>query len=867
MTRGVGRGAWGVGTALALAAASVAHAQAPLPVIRHPSSVIILDTSYVEAVIQLDIEDGPSAVIPALVRDSVLLLPVRQFFTLAEIRLPSFVLRDSAVAMLEPGSVPLRFRPTSRVLTRGGAPVPFDTLDVIWWDGDLFVATALLDRLIGVVTRVEWADLSAFVGRSGALPVVARARRERRRETLYRPPPAPLALEMPLRARAVDGAVLTWSFTASARGPIEQQSLDLGLGAGLLGGSAELRPQFWNNGYESGVELRGSWMRTFTNARHVRQAGIGDVQSNGRRARLLQGFMLTNAPFIRSSEFDVEQFVGTVPAGWEVELYDGGRLLGYADADALGAFRVPLQLRYGQNPFDLVMYGPGGEQLRQKRTIRVPFSRLPDGHLEYAVAAGRCRYEPCDAMAGADARYGLSSHVTLQGGMDAFFQDTAGSLLQPYAIVSAAPLPAVGVTGEAVINGHLRLAADYEPSSDLHLTAGHTRFSASGLAYSGTMLEETRSEATAFWRPGLMRDALFFRAALVQSNGPGMRRTLERLSATTRVGIMRYGLGLLYDATSRQGAAATRTFTVDASADAILMGPAAWMRSANVSGQLAFEPARGLTALRTAAGRRISRLFRIDGGLGWFRGTGFSMELSVSTSMPGPRFGARSRVSSEAGSEALTYAYGSLAWDPRSRLTRLGDGADLGRAGIRGVLFRDDNGNGSRDPGEPGLANIPIQVGGWPATTDAEGRFSAWGLYPSEPADIQIDSLSFGDPRFILPAAVIRVRPAANSFGLVSVPVVVGGEISGYVVFQDQGLAGVPVVLREMNTGAEISVVTFADGGFYKAAVPPGEYEVTLPDDVLERLRATAPPLSIFVPPGAGEKRFEDLHLRLEPRP
>jgi hypothetical protein len=75
------------------------------------------------------------------------------------------------------------------------------------------------------------------------------------------------------------------------------------------------------------------------------------------------------------------------------------------------------------------------------------------------------------------------------------------------------------------------------------------------------------------------------------------------------------------------------------------------------------------------------------------------------------------------------------------------------------------------------------------------------------------------------------------------------------------------VLLRELNTGAEITIITFGDGGFYRGAIPPGEYEVTLPDAVLARLKALAPPLSIFVPPGAGDKRFEDLQLRLQPRP
>jgi hypothetical protein len=159
-----------------------------------------------------------------------------------------------------------------------------------------------------------------------------------------------------------------------------------------------------------------------------------------------------------------------------------------------------------------------------------------------------------------------------------------------------------------------------------------------------------------------------------------------------------------------------------------------------------------------------------------------------------------------------------------------------------------------------------VSVGGWPAKTDADGRFAAWGLSPSEPVQIDVDTLSFADPRYLLPAAVLRVRPTPNAFGDIQVPVVVGAEVSGFVVLGDQALAAVPVVLRELNTGAELTITTFGDGAFYRAAIPPGEYEVTLPDEVLDRLKATAPPLSIFVPPGPGEKRFDDLELRLEPR-
>lgn len=824
------------------------------------------DTTYVDAIIRLDIENGPNAVVPALTYNTRLLLPLRQFAELAEIRVAAFALRDSATLVLEPGSVPLLFRPDRHTVTRGSDPVGHDSLDVVWWDGDLFVATALLDRLLGVSTSVEWAGLSATIGRSAGLPVVLRGRRERRRLMLGVTRPAPDVLDIALRQRMVDGAVATWSFTAARRGPSEQLSLDLGFGASLLGGSAELRPVLYGGDGYSGADLRWSWWKAWPERRDIRQLRIGDVQSSGRRSRLVEGIVVTNAPFIRSSEFDVEHLVNNVPAGWEAELYEDGRLLAYSDADAVGAFRVPLQLGYGQNPFELVLYGPGGETVRRTRTIRVPFSRLPSRRLEYSVAGGRCFYDPCDGLISADARYGLSSLVTVQAGWDAILGRDATPLWQPYAIVSGAPIPQLGLTGEAVVNGHTRAAANFEPSMDLRATAEYTAFSPAGARFGGAFAEAHRTETSLYWRPGWMGGLMFLQGAGVFSSGPYQRRQLQRLSATTMVGRFRYGFGVLHD---RFTTTSTHSGHVafDASAAAALSGPWSWLKASTVHAQLAVEPALGLTAMRGALGRKIGEAVRLDAGLGWLRGSGMSLELAFSTARPGPRFGARSRVTSQAGSEALVYATGSLAYDPRSRLLQLSDMSDLGRAGISGVLFRDDNANGRQDAGEPGLAGIPMRVGGWAAETDAQGRFAAWGMYPSEPLQIDVDTLSFTNPQLVLPASVMRVRPLPNAFGDISVPVVVGAEVSGFVLLGDDAVSGVQVVLRELNTGAEIRTLTYRDGGFYRGAVPPGEYEIIIPDAILERLHAIAQPLSIFVPPGAGEKRFDDLQLRLERLP
>ena len=856
-----------VACALSVGVAAPSAAQLALhsaPVIERDSAG--RDTAFVEAVVELDLENGPSDVVPALEYNASLLLPLHRFLDLAGIRIGAFALHDSLVAVLEPGDVPLRFVPAAGVLEKGGVRVAYDTSDVAWSDGDLFVATGLLDRLLDLDSKVDWGNLAVVVGHTGGLPVVQRERRDRRHQLLYRPATPPPALDLPLRERVVDGAVFSWSVTAATSGPANEATADLGFGAGLLGGSAELRPELSSYPGTSTARLQTSWTRAWTGTPWIRQVRLGDVQTNGLESMLIDGAVITNAPYIRSSEFDIEPIIGDVPAGWEAELYQGGRLMGYADATTLGAFQVPLQLRYGENPFNLVLYGPSGETIQEKRTIRVPTSRLPGGDFEYALAAGRCQYDPCDGLVSADFRYGLSDAVTVQGGSNGFVRGPAGALWQPYAVVSAAPVPALGLTGEAVVNGHVRASADYSPSEDLDASASATRFAPAGAVYSGAGAETSELDASLFWRPGWMQGRLFFNGAGLVSVMPGLRQVVQRVSATTQVGPVRYSLGVLYNTVSRGAAGDTAGFTIDASADEIVRSSWKWLASADVGGQLAFEPTGGLMAIQASVGRRITALLRLDATLGWFRAGGMSLELGLTTAARGPQVGTRSRFA-QTGSQQLTYSSGSVALDPRSGLLKLGDGADLERAGVSGIVFRDDNGNGVQDPGEPGLAGIPVSVGGYAAVTDSSGRFTVWGLLPWEPVRIEVDTLALPDPHLLLPAAVLRVRPSPNSFGDVRIPVVTGAEISGFVVMGDQAVAGVPVLLREIDTGREITVRTFADGGFYREAVPPGDYEVTLPKDVLDRLDAYAPPVSIFVPPGPGEKRFADLELRLEPRP
>jgi hypothetical protein len=306
---------------------------------------------------------------------------------------------------------------------------------------------------------------------------------------------------------------------------------------------------------------------------------------------------------------------------------------------------------------------------------------------------------------------------------------------------------------------------------------------------------------------------------------------------------------------------------IDLNAETILHGPTAWLRTMTTQATLSYDAGDGLAALYAGLGRQIANTVRVDVRMGWFRQGGYTLDIGITTVMPGPRFGSRNQFRTGTGTDGILFVDGSVIVDPDSRLVRFSDGRDLGRAGVSGVVFFDLNGNGIRDPDERGLEDVPVRVGGWFDETDAEGRFAAWDLFPYEASFVYVDSLAFDDPRLVLPNPVVQVHPTPNSFSAIEVPVVVGAEVSGYVFFEDAGLPSAPVVLRNLQSGTSVALTSFGDGGFYRAGVPPGDYVIVVPAAFLDQINATAMPLEISIPHGMGEKRFEDLIVTVRRRP
>ena len=73
-----------------------------------------------------------------------------------------------------------------------------------------------------------------------------------------------------------------------------------------------------------------------------------------------------------------------MPAGWEAELYRNGQLLGFAETSADQRYHFDdVQLLYGENRIEIVLYGPQGQVRTRNEMVNVGQDNVPPGDTWY----------------------------------------------------------------------------------------------------------------------------------------------------------------------------------------------------------------------------------------------------------------------------------------------------------------------------------------------------------------------------------------------------------------------------------------------------------------------------------------------------
>src|SRR6266536_502977 len=807
------------GLAFEAAAAPASPMTAPRLICADTTDSLPRADSLEAVIVELRIGRLASRTVQAFRARTEALIPVTDVLQLGEVayRLSP---EGRLEAVINPGGHRLVIDGRRDTMVLGDRRVRVEPEFLLFRDGLLYVGAERLGDLFNTLILVDWTELTVSIVDPTVFPAGRRAQRQAAREAflrraeLFRP-----ELTLPAERRRLDGLVLDYSVLSPSDAPIEGATYTATLGADLLGGSLEL------------------------------------------------GVSISNAPFVRPSLIGSQRYAGELAPGWSVEAYRGGELVAVDSADAAGHYTIQLPVRYGENPVDFVAYGPLGELRQFNRTYRVLNELLPAKRFEYGVSGGSCRTPQCRSSANLDLRYGGGDRWTVQAGYDRFWRDSLGDLSHPYVGITTNPTNAWAVDAMAVQGAFATGEVRFEPTVDLRLSGGYTRF-ATGTRAPILTVAGRRSQWTAgaFVRPMPSAGYFFFDAAVQRTLTTAGAETQARLGASIQTADMRIlpELRTRWEpGQSARSAAALSAYVLPRASWGPLLG-SVWLRGA-VSEELD-GPAR-LASFEAFAGRPLWSGVRVEMGTSWTRGSpGIVYHFFLTSYLA--VFRSVTAVDARAGgaTTGTQFVQGSLLWDRATGQVRTAPGPSLERAGVAGRVFLDQNGNGRLDPGEPAVPGVRVRVGTQSAVADAGGVFRVWDVVPFEGILVSVDSLSLASPLTVPAYGSVSLVPGPNRFTLLDVAIVQAGVVEGRVIADGHGVPGVPLILQERRTGARREITTFSDGAFYVLGVKPGDYDLTVDPRALDVLGMEAVPVRLTLTPTATGVGATGVEVPLRPK-
>lgn len=726
--------------------------------------------------------------------------------------------------------------------------------DAVVSAGELLLSAPGIALLLEATAEVDDATLRVVLTRDPPFPrqerLAIRERREREILLGRHAGPRERAASVPFHPRS-GGGVLEWGVSSLFPDPVRPSHAYARAGFGVFGGMLQVGGSVHARSPGDAVpgELSGSYLRVFPGSDLLRQLRVGDMVTEGLRARSIRGVGITNAPFARDPLFGEAVFAPQLPPGWEYELYQNGRLLGFSDASAPSPLSVPLQ--YGSTPVQVRLYGPAGERVESEVVYLVPVLQIPAGRWQYAAGAGACpRQAECETAAYLDLRHGATRWLTLLGGVDRV-ADTAAVHYRPYAGASLIPAP----SWVAEVQGMYRSFARVSLQS---YAAGRVSGGGSaGIAYPGSgAVSFLPSEGPRWHLDSSLRLRLGGVAALTRSlDFTGrVEAPLEGEVDRWRLGVAG-GVGRVLLETAYES---NPTLSGDAlflrATAAVTRGVPRWLAAPVVSGaagvgssglrqwevSTTLQPPRTIVSLtlRGHEGARSPSLLL---------GSTVRLGFARAQARAGARNGRAEGGFSLDG--ATSYGRGAGA-------TPLPYGG-LGQAGVTGTVFEDLDGDGARGPGEAGVPGVWVGVGGLRTRTDSTGHYATWSVLPYEVVQVRVDTTTLPDPSWVPATPALLLRPSPHMYTRVEFPLVRTRELAG-LLLPGEGVAtagGVTVEITALATGAVQRVPTFSDGEYYVGRLRPGEYEVRVAASSLQALGARAEPEAVrFTVSSAGDE-------------
>jgi hypothetical protein len=615
----------------------------------------------------------------------------------------------------------------------------------------------------------------------------------------------------------------------------------------VAGASFDARLSSDNRGVPESLRLRG--YRTDPdgellgplNATHF---ALGDVSTNsttlGVQTTAGRGAFVTNRPLNRSASFDQTAFRGELPDGWEAELYRNDQLIGYVQSRGDGRYEfLDVALLYGQNRFEVVLYGPQGQIRRDVKMIPVGLDSIPPRETYYWAAvqdAGRDLIN----LNGLDRSdyLGWRSGFGLERGIDArtsvagsWFTSMLRGRRQYY--LEGSVRRAIGPT-LIELAAASNLTGGYAVRGQLLAQVGETQISGeSAWLFGGYQSERYDRDLRRLNRLSIDHSFKIGRQSLPLH---AEIRHSQRIDGGSRLEV---GTRLSFNI-KQITASAELDWTKDndrTGIDPPSRLDASFRLSGRVGGlRLRGEAQFGLTGESGFRESKITGEWRAGEKSDWRVEAGYSAadsrgRLALGHTHRFKHFSLTGQV--EAASDGSVAAGLNLAFslgpNPHSGGIRVAAEKLASSGQAFAIVYQDENADGIRQPGEPVQKEVELTAGltAKGAPTDAEGRTFIDGLQPYESVLIGIDASSLPDP-FVQPATsgvVVTPRPGVPV--IIELPLVSAGEISGNL--QREGgkiLSGVDIDLLDKAGRVVKTTRSEYDGFFLFEFVPYGAYRL-----------------------------------------
>jgi hypothetical protein len=582
---------------------------------------------------------------------------------------------------------------------------------------------------------------------------------------------------------------------------------------------------------------------------------IGDVETvPGRlvgQTAVGRGAFITNRPLNQTSRFSSTVLRGTLPAGWDAELYRNGQLLAFQGSRADGRYEfIDIDLFFGRNDFEVVLYGPQGQIRRERSSIPVGVNQIEPGQTHYWAGvvqdnrdlielrslASQSTQQPQKWRWGTGVERGLSQRTSVGFGVHNLFRNegrftyTEGTLTHSLAFAQVELAAAHEFGGGVVTNlNTLGRVGNVNFGANARVFFGEFRgeFSENDIDYMGGV---NFSTALRMGRLSLPLQGAVSHGK--RDNG----ESINAISLITSANVGRLALSaqITHEKDSGRPQNDGTEFT--------LIANRRW-RDFRLRGNATFRasgPRQGLESATVRLEADVADDGVLQGDLDYsgssdeFRFTAGYTQRFKEFSLRGDAF-----VTSRGGVGAGIQAAFSLGPDPVSGGVRVTQ-AKLARHGQAAVtVFRDDNGNDRRDEGEQVLENILVEAGlrSTDAITGANGTAIVDELRPFHPVLVGIDESSLEDP-FLAPSTKgIVVTPRPGVAAQIELAVSPTGEVEGSLLsVTGTEQSGVRLQLVDDRGAVAAEVISEFDGFFLFQRVPYGQYRLRISDEAAKAL-------------------------------